>query len=361
MLARRPHRVRLYIPQCIVDRGKYDMEMFDQFLTLRGQSYNYKIPYSTVSRLFLLPRPGQTMISFVISVNPPIRQGKTGYQHLITTFPAHDEISVNLNISDEVLASEYNGKLEKEMSGPTYEVLTKVFKVLSGKRMSIPKGFRSSRGDSCVRCAVGNQDGLLYVLDKSFMFVNKPATNLRFDDVEHVEFDRTSQEVERRALKSWDLMVVMRAGTKHTFANVERNDYDPLVAFLKGQGVKLIGAQDQTQSVSQRLQQAETLYSLVLDVILLSNAELVDAINSSGGNMNGWAVTVGDVASHHPWKPTEIFKGIVRTSTFATSSCPSDPRNKYLRAVRLAEVDRRNRNSVKTSRWSTPGEWPSDI
>ena len=247
MLARRPHRVRLYIPQCIVDRGKYDMEMFDQFLTLRGQSYNYKIPYSTVSRLFLLPRPGQTMISFVISVNPPIRQGKTGYQHLITTFPAHDEISVNLNISDEVLASEYNGKLEKEMSGPTYEVLTKVFKVLSGKRMSIPKGFRSSRGDSCVRCAVGNQDGLLYVLDKSFMFVNKPATNLRFDDVEHVEFDRTSQEVERRALKSWDLMVVMRAGTKHTFANVERNDYDPLVAFLKGQGVKLIGAQDQTQ------------------------------------------------------------------------------------------------------------------
>ena len=163
------------------------MEMFDEFINLRGQSYNYKIAYSHISRLFLLPRPGQTAISFVISVDPPIRQGKTAYNHLITTFPAHDESSITLNLSDEAIADTYGGKLEKELSGPTYEVLTKVFKVLSKKRMSIPKGFRTARGDSCVKCAVGNQEGHLYVLEKSFMFVNKPAMHLRFDDLEHVD------------------------------------------------------------------------------------------------------------------------------------------------------------------------------
>ena len=228
----------------VTPRGKYDMEMSEDFMTLRGQSYNYKVPYTQISRLFLLPRPGQTAISFVISVDPPIRQGKTGYQHLITQFPAHDELSVSLNMSDEDLTSKYAGKLEKEMSGPTYEVLTKVFKVLSKKRMSIPKGFRSARGDSCVRCAVGNQEGLLYVLDKSFMFVNKPAMHLRFEEIEHVDLDRTSEDVNRRALKSWDLTVALKGGASHTFANVEKNDYEPMVAFLKSCKIKLVGAHD---------------------------------------------------------------------------------------------------------------------
>ena len=234
----------------VTPRGKYDMEMSEDFMTLRGQSYNYKVPYTQISRLFLLPRPGQTAISFVISVDPPIRQGKTGYQHLITQFPAHDEVSVSLNMSADDLSTKYPGKLDKEMSGPTYEVLTKIFKVLSKKRMSIPKGFRSARGDSCVRCAVGNQEGLLYVLDKSFMFVNKPAMHLRFDDVEHVDLDRTSEDVNRRALKSWDLTVALKGGASHTFANVEKNDYEPMVAFLKQCKVKLIGAQDPQEQMA---------------------------------------------------------------------------------------------------------------
>eukprot|EP01043_Picozoa_sp_COSAG02_P038450 COSAG02_NODE_2965_length_7644_cov_1362.789927_5_plen_570_part_00 len=231
----------------VTPRGKYDMEMAEDFLTLRGQSYSYKVPYTQISRLFLLPRPGQTAISFVISVDPPIRQGKTGYQHLITQFPSEHETSVTLNLSAAEIAEKYPGKLEKEMTGATYEVLTKVFKVLSKKRMSIPKGFRSARGDSCVRCAVGNQEGLLYVLEKSFMFVNKPAMHLRFDDIQHVDLDRTSEGVNSRALKSWDLIVAHKNGTQHTFSNVDKNDYEPLVTFLSGQKVKIIGGQDPQQ------------------------------------------------------------------------------------------------------------------
>jgi structure-specific recognition protein 1 len=227
------------------------MDLAEDFLTLRGQSYSYKVPYTQISRLFLLPRPGQTSISFVISVDPPIRQGKTGYQHLITQFPAEHETTVTLNLSADEISAKYPGKLEKEMTGATYEVLTKVFKVLTKKRMSIPKGFKSARGDSCVRCAVGNQEGLLYVLEKSFMFVNKPAMHLRFDDIEHVDLDRTSEGVNRRALKSWDLIVAHKNGTLHTFSNVDKGDYEPLVQFLKIQKVKLIGAQDpQEQSVA---------------------------------------------------------------------------------------------------------------
>lgn len=37
-------------------RGRYDVDMFPDFLRLRGKTYDYKILYSSISRLFLLPK-----------------------------------------------------------------------------------------------------------------------------------------------------------------------------------------------------------------------------------------------------------------------------------------------------------------
>ena len=117
-----------------------------------------------------------------------------------------------------------------------------------------------------------------------------------------------------------------------------------------------VGMQDirnATAGYTSEPQRVETLCSLVLDVILLSNAELVDAINSSGGDITGCKVNVGYVTQVRGyvtpsyWKPPETFEGIARRLVKVTSSCPPEPRSKYLRAVRLAEMNRRNR--VKTS------------
>ena len=65
----------------------------------------------------------------------------------------------------------------------------------------------------------------MYVLEKGFMFVNKLAMHLRFDDIEHVDLDRTSESVNSRALKSWDLIVAHKNGTMHTFSNIDKSDY----------------------------------------------------------------------------------------------------------------------------------------
>ena len=86
------------------------------------------------------------------------------------------------------------------------------------------------------------------------MFVNKPAMHLRFDDIEHVDLDRTSEDVNRRALKSWDLIVAHKNGTQHTFSNVDKSDFEPLVTFLNSQKVKVIGGQTaQEQSVAEMM------------------------------------------------------------------------------------------------------------
>lgn len=47
-------------------RGRYDVDMFPEFLRLRGKTYDYKILYSSISRLFLLPKDDMHVL-FIVS------------------------------------------------------------------------------------------------------------------------------------------------------------------------------------------------------------------------------------------------------------------------------------------------------
>jgi len=51
--------------QILIPRGRYDVEMFPSFMKLHGKTYDYKILYSSISRLFLLPRPDGIHVTFV--------------------------------------------------------------------------------------------------------------------------------------------------------------------------------------------------------------------------------------------------------------------------------------------------------
>ena len=46
-------------------RGRYDIDMFPEFLRLRGKTYDYKISYEGINRLFLLPKDDQH-VQFVV-------------------------------------------------------------------------------------------------------------------------------------------------------------------------------------------------------------------------------------------------------------------------------------------------------
>ena len=57
------------LPQmpCITPRGRYEFDMYPDFLRLRGKSYDYKILYSSIVKLFLLPKSDDMHIYFVVS------------------------------------------------------------------------------------------------------------------------------------------------------------------------------------------------------------------------------------------------------------------------------------------------------
>lgn len=53
--------------QCLTPRGRYDIRIYPTFLHLHGKTFDYKIPYTTVLRLFLLPHKDQRQMFFVVS------------------------------------------------------------------------------------------------------------------------------------------------------------------------------------------------------------------------------------------------------------------------------------------------------
>lgn len=53
----------------LTPRGRYDVDMFPDFLRLRGKTYDYKIAYTSISRMFLLPKDDQQVLFIVRKSN----------------------------------------------------------------------------------------------------------------------------------------------------------------------------------------------------------------------------------------------------------------------------------------------------
>ena len=57
----------------LTPRGRYDVDMFPSFLRLRGKTYDYKIVYSSISKLFLLPKDDLHILFIVCDMTTTTR------------------------------------------------------------------------------------------------------------------------------------------------------------------------------------------------------------------------------------------------------------------------------------------------
>ena len=64
---------------CLAPRGRYAIKMYPNFIHLHGKTFDYKIPVSSVMRLFLLPHKDHRQMYFCVNLDPPIKQGQTRY------------------------------------------------------------------------------------------------------------------------------------------------------------------------------------------------------------------------------------------------------------------------------------------
>lgn len=211
-----------------VPRGRYDVDMYANYIKLRGKAVDFKILYTSITRLFLLPKPDNIIVSFVMSLDPPIRQGNTMYPHLVFQFDTEEKARVDLPLSAQELQEKYKGKLSECEEGFTWRVFSKVLKNLSSTPLHVPKTFKSAEGGSGVRTALGANEGFLFFLESCCFFVNKPPSYIRYDDIDYVEFRR--MDLERR----FDLFMALTTGsnTTYLFSNIERSEFEPIFKFL---------------------------------------------------------------------------------------------------------------------------------
>lgn len=201
--------------------------MFQSFFQLHGKTFDYKIPLSTVLRLFLLPHKDNRQMFFVVSLDPPIKQGQTRYHFLVLLFGMEEETSIELPFTEKELKDKYEDKLTKELSGPVYEVLGKIMKVIINRKLTGPGTFLGHSGTPAVGCSFKAAAGYLYPLERGFIYVHKPPMHIRFEEISCVNFARGGGST-----KSFDFEVELKSGTNHTFSSIEKEEYAKLYDFI---------------------------------------------------------------------------------------------------------------------------------
>ncbi|CAL4063809.1 unnamed protein product, partial [Meganyctiphanes norvegica] len=127
--------------QCLTPRGRYDIKVYPTFIQLHGKTFDFKIPNDTILRLFLLPHQDQRQHFFVVSLDPPIKQGQTRYPYVILLFSGDEPETLELPLEEEEIKAKYGGRMEKEMTGPQYEIIGRIFKGVCDRKIITPGNF----------------------------------------------------------------------------------------------------------------------------------------------------------------------------------------------------------------------------
>ncbi|EEQ33012.1 FACT complex subunit pob3 [Microsporum canis CBS 113480] len=173
----------------LTPRGRFDMDMYESSFRLRGKTYDYKIQYQSIKKFFLLPKNDDTHTLITLGLDPPLRQGQTRYPFLVMQLKLDDEISIDLNMTDGV------------------------------------------------KCSTKANEGLLFCLDKSFMFVPKPATYIQIENISVITMSRVGGTVS--ASRTFDITMTLKGGQgEHQFSNINREEQQPLEDFFKAKNIR---------------------------------------------------------------------------------------------------------------------------
>lgn len=223
----------------LTPRGRYDIDMYPSSFRLRGKTYDYKIQYSTIQQLFLLPKPDEVHNILIIQLDPPLRQGQTRYPFLVIQFLREDELEVDLNVDDQEFEEKYAGKLKKRYDEATHEVVGNLFRGLTGRRMIVPGSFSSVHFQAGVACSLKASEGYLYPLENCFMFVPKPTVYIPLSEIKVVTFSRVGAQASTSS-RTFDMSITLiNNGGEHQFSNIDREEQSNLESYIKSRNIKV--------------------------------------------------------------------------------------------------------------------------
>eukprot|EP01088_Endostelium_zonatum_P012790 TRINITY_DN27066_c0_g1_i1.p1 TRINITY_DN27066_c0_g1~~TRINITY_DN27066_c0_g1_i1.p1 ORF type:complete len:558 (-),score=161.05 TRINITY_DN27066_c0_g1_i1:62-1735(-) len=229
--------------QCLVPRGKYDIDIFPKHLKLHGRTHDYKISLTSIYQLHELPRPGYKNVFYVLSLDAPISQGRTSYPHLVFQFGTEeDKIEMDVNLKDFESKLPKDHKFTQKMKGRPMKIFKTVLTTLTGKTFvtTTPKNgpeFKSTTDAPAIKCSFKlDTNGFLYLLEKAFLYLPKPTTILAYSDVTFVEFGRMSSGTST-STRTFDFIVHTKNGSDYAFTGIARPESNNLYHFMESKGI----------------------------------------------------------------------------------------------------------------------------
>ncbi|KAF0751700.1 hypothetical protein AaE_006288 [Aphanomyces astaci] len=140
------------------------------------------------------------------------------------------------------------------MTGALPQLVATLFKHVVGKKVFTSGSFLTHTRTRAVKCALKANAGLLFPLEKSFLFIHKPPTYIRYSDVETVEFQRYTGQSGSSLSRNFDLVVTTRPvgddDEPHDimFNAIDRREFPELSQFLAAKKLRILCTHRQVQS-----------------------------------------------------------------------------------------------------------------
>ncbi|KAI4819246.1 hypothetical protein KUCAC02_004502 [Chaenocephalus aceratus] len=107
-------------------------------------------------------------------------------------------------------------------------------KSLVNRKITVPGNFQGHSGAQCITCSYKASSGLLYPLERGFIYVHKPPVHLRFEEITCVNFARGTTTT-----RSFDFEIETKQGNQFTFSSIEREEYGKLFDFVNAKKLNI--------------------------------------------------------------------------------------------------------------------------
>ena len=164
-------------------------------------------------------------MNIVIALIQPLRIGQTSHNFLALQVKQTAETSITINLEPEEIQKKYKNDLEQTVSGPLYEVISRLLKSIIGISVILPDGFRSNKGLEAVKCSCKTSDGYLYPLNTAFLFIYKPVNYIKHSEISSIGLQRISECLNSTG-RTFDILIEQKKeGQTTTLSGIDKDEY----------------------------------------------------------------------------------------------------------------------------------------
>ena len=159
-----------------------------------------------------------------------------------------EEVSVDIkiNLEREEVLQRFGTNLEKQikdgniLEGELYHNMAALFATLVKTKVIITGDhYKSTNDEQCLRCSVKAQEGLLYPLVKSVLFIHKPVVYIKHDEIKEVRMTRL-EFTKMKTVRTFDVQIICKNGNQYEFTQIKTDEFEGLQNYFQKAELKIL-------------------------------------------------------------------------------------------------------------------------